>query len=187
MPLLHIIIAHFIGDFVLQPTSLLKKKYESWVGTFIHSGIIGILMALFLLPFWQNTYIWILVIIVTVTHFIQDVSKVNYLKANKKNRSMVPFLLDQFAHLLLLFILGKDLIKLVPAAMPDQITALYFSLEFVVGLLGLIISTFVLDIFIYQYKLKTKRRLKYIPNTQAMAIRGLLFLEAYLIFALAVI
>lgn len=188
MALLHIFIAHFIGDFILQPKSLIKKKYKSWTGTFIHAGIIGMLMALFMFPFWQHTYTWILVLIVAVTHFIQDVSKVNYLKKYKNNKSMVPFLLDQFAHLLLLFILGRNLYLLTPAELPNWISGLYFSHEFVIALLGVVIATFVLDIFEYQFKLKLKKDLKYSANSKAMLRRGLLFLGGYLmVFALVLI
>lgn len=185
MALLHIMIAHLIGDFVLQPKILIEKKYKSWTGTLIHASIIGLMMALFLFPFWQHFYTWFLIAVVAVTHFAQDVSKVNYNKKFNKKNSTVPYLLDQFFHLLLLFLLGKRLYLLPASSLPLWVKEVYFSPVAVLTVMGLLLVTFVWDITLYQFKLKKRKHLKYSPHYRNMLNRGLLFSLATLILVLS--
>lgn len=90
--LFKLLLAHLLGDFILQPKSLVKqkelKKLKS-VYLYLHFAVHGILVYLFL----QS---WIITIIIVVTHAAIDISK---LFAQSSDTSRRWFFYDQFLHL----------------------------------------------------------------------------------------
>ena len=94
---LKLLLAHFIGDFVLQPTKWVndiqekkaKSKYQ-----YFHIAIHLVLLLIFL----QFKHIWIIILIV-VTHYIIDLCKL--LLLNEKNHRFL-FIADQLLHLLVI-------------------------------------------------------------------------------------
>ena len=92
-----LLVAHLIGDFLLQPTAWLedkrKKKLRS-IYLYLH-GIIHGLIAYLLLAQWT---LWYVPLIITISHIAIDFWKVNS-KENTRN-----FIVDQFLHLVILII-----------------------------------------------------------------------------------
>ncbi len=94
--LIKLIIAHFIGDFLLQPKSWVKEKENrkaKSVKLYLHILIHG-LLALFIL--WDVNH-WLVAILVMVSHGIIDVLK---LYAQKENNKSNWFLIDQVLHII---------------------------------------------------------------------------------------
>lgn len=92
--LIKLLVAHFIGDFLLQPKSWVIDKGIKKAASFklyIHVIIHGILALLIL---W-NLYYWLLALAIMVTHGILDTIKI-YLQ-NETNRARL-FLIDQGLH-----------------------------------------------------------------------------------------
>jgi hypothetical protein len=104
MILLYLILSHLIGDFVLQPNKLVHWKIKSKKGAFVHVLIHFIVNLLIFLPFLIKGYLWLIVVFffMSFIHFWIDEVKIKYdLKYDKKVKA---FILDQFLHLLIVFI-----------------------------------------------------------------------------------
>lgn len=105
MLILKLLIAHVLGDFVLQSNKWVKHKEKKKFGSkylYIHTAI-HILLLLVILGF-QTKYLWT-IILIGFSHFIIDGIKL--LKPLKNNR--VLFFLDQLAHLLVICLVWKQL------------------------------------------------------------------------------
>tara|TARA_R110001583_G_scaffold93777_1_gene237008 strand:- start:33846 stop:34571 length:726 start_codon:yes stop_codon:yes gene_type:complete len=97
--LLQLLLAHIIGDFVLQPQKWVKSKEKKKVRSpylYLHI-LIHAVMLLMVLQF--NIKYWLGIIIIIVSHFIIDLIKL-YLIKSINNRWL--FLWDQIAHLLVI-------------------------------------------------------------------------------------
>jgi hypothetical protein len=94
--LIKLILAHFIGDFLLQPTSWVKDKEVKKVKSkylYIHILIHG-LMVLMLL--WDFKY-WLVALSLTIAHGAIDTIK---LYAQNAHNKTLWFLTDQIAHII---------------------------------------------------------------------------------------
>ncbi|MGB3606606.1 MAG: DUF3307 domain-containing protein [Psychroserpens sp.] len=94
--LIKLLIAHVIGDFVLQPNSWVDDKKENTYKSkyFYFHGLIHLLALLVLLAFdWSY---WILILTIVISHLIIDLIK---LKLNGKVNSRLLFAIDQILHL----------------------------------------------------------------------------------------
>jgi len=99
--LLKLILAHLIGDFLLQPGSWVRKKERNKIKApelYLHVFIHG---ALVLLLLW-DLKLWLLAIIVALVHFLIDVLKIY----NQRNEHKTKwFLIDQGLHIVSLVVI----------------------------------------------------------------------------------
>ncbi|MGA9213572.1 DUF3307 domain-containing protein [Kaistella sp.] len=97
-----LILAHLLGDFILQPNSWVadkeKKKGRS-VYLYLHVFIHTLLTIVFL---W-NLNLWWIALIIGVTHYFIDWAKLNF-QTSKTKRTW--FFIDQIAHVLVIFALS---------------------------------------------------------------------------------
>lgn len=111
-----LILAHLLGDFLLQPNSWVKAKEEkkalAWQ-LYAHTMIHGLLSLLILFDITD----WKLVTMITFSHLIIDYAK---LKFQKESTKITWFIADQIAHLAIILILGffwinkeKELLELL--------------------------------------------------------------------------
>lgn len=87
-------VAHLIGDFLVQPTVLVRWKERSVLGIAVHAGTHGLVMALFLMPTQVTT--WLIIGAITLAHGIIDQTKVSHQRHSKGFET--GFLIDQIAH-----------------------------------------------------------------------------------------
>ena len=95
-----ILLAHILGDFLLQPTSWVAEKEKRKAASpklYYHVLIHGILVMLVL---WDLEF-WTLAITVTVTHFLIDWAKLAF---QKKKTMTVWFIVDQILHVAVLIV-----------------------------------------------------------------------------------
>ncbi|MCL5244239.1 DUF3307 domain-containing protein [Cellulophaga sp. 20_2_10] len=100
---LKLLLAHILGDFVLQPNSWIKdkqKKKQKSIYLYWHTLIH--LVALVLILEFNATYFLGIGAIVT-THYIIDLAK---LKLQNKKNARVLFFLDQALHLIVLLVVA---------------------------------------------------------------------------------
>ncbi len=97
--LLKLLLAHFLGDFVFQPDSWVRRKVNDkiksiylYLHVMIHAGLLIVL-------FGFDSKYWVTIPIVVVSHYIIDVFKL-YLKEKIKERKL--FLFDQVAHIIVI-------------------------------------------------------------------------------------
>ncbi|WP_281635305.1 DUF3307 domain-containing protein [Flavobacterium marginilacus] len=97
-----LILAHILGDFLLQPNSWVEAKEEkkalAWQ-LYAHTMIHGLLSLLILFDLTD----WKLVTMITFSHLIIDYAK---LKFQKESSKITWFIADQIAHLAVILILG---------------------------------------------------------------------------------
>lgn len=94
--LIKLILAHFIGDFLFQPTAWVKDKEVKKAKSgylYAHILIHGLIVLLLL---WDFNY-WLLALLVMISHGVIDIIKLYAQKeANKSNW----FLIDQIVHII---------------------------------------------------------------------------------------
>ncbi len=97
-----LILAHIIGDFILQPGKWVVRKEEKkteskelYWHVFIHTALSFILL-------W-NLQLWWMAVIIGISHFIIDALKL-HLQTNKTRKA--AFFLDQGAHLLVILMIS---------------------------------------------------------------------------------
>lgn len=96
-----LLLAHFIGDFLLQPKSWVNEKEKlkaKSLKVYIHILIHGLLV---LLVLWDYSY-WLLALILMILHGIIDVTK---LYAQKENNKSKCFLIDQILHIISIIVM----------------------------------------------------------------------------------
>lgn len=101
MILIPLILAHLIGDFILQPDAWVKDKETKKLKSpylYVHCLLHAALSFLFL---WNLNYWWI-ALVIGVTHFIIDASKLLFQKPKNKRQG---FFLDQALHLAVIGVL----------------------------------------------------------------------------------
>ena len=96
-----LLLAHLIGDFVLQPTrGLIHKQTHKIHSPFLYLHIL-IHFLLVLILTWDLT-IWKIALIIALSHYVIDLAKL-YSSSYFKNPS-APFFIDQILHLLVLYV-----------------------------------------------------------------------------------
>lgn len=127
--LLKLLLAHLIGDFVLQPSSWVQEKEQlkvrSWK-LYLHFLIHGLLTAILLF----DKALWYIPILVVVLHGAIDLLKIYF--QTGKNR-VFWFILDQFFHVLSLIGIWLVITQKTPDILP-LFSSVYF-LAIVTGLL----------------------------------------------------
>lgn len=183
MVILQLMIAHLLGDFVFQSNKLITEKYKRWTGTFKHALIITLFTAVALLPYWNQVATLKALLVIGCFHFVQDVAKVELDKHYNPKNSSVPFFVDQFMHLSLIILVGRNF-GFASMTLPDWYLGLYYSPLINALLVTLIVITFTFDITRYQFKRQKNLKLKYHPDHKGMLQRVLAFSLVYFLFLL---
>lgn len=183
MILSHLILAHLLGDFVLQPSKLVKWKMSSKWGVLIHVLIHLIINLLIFLPLiLLGHYIFLPVIfMVIVVHFLIDQSKISF--DLKTDRHTMPFVIDQIMHLSVIFF--AYLILKQPLSLPDTLFyGLYSNIKVILFLIFLILGTQVLDIYKFQKARETNKNATYSINKKEFIRKIIILSMLYLLFSL---
>lgn len=94
-----LLLAHLVGDFLLQPTRLLLQKQARKARSWFFYAHIAVHFALPLLLVWDLDF-WRWALFIALSHAVIDLAKL-YL-GGRPGREALLFLLDQGAHLLIL-------------------------------------------------------------------------------------
>ena len=140
MILLKLILAHFIGDFLLQPKSWIEDKELNKIKSpklYIHILLHGLLVFLVL---WNIQY-WSLALALMLVHGVIDIIK---LYAQKENSKTKWFLIDQLLHgLSILVIWGiwiKPVLEISPWMANKNIWIYSTALLFITSVASIIIQ-----------------------------------------------
>ena len=95
-----LLLAHLVGDFILQPTRwVLHKQSNKITSKFLYLHVL-LHFVLYMLVLW-NLSLWKIAAAVAVLHFIIDLLKL-YANDMFKNKS-IPFFIDQALHIIVLY------------------------------------------------------------------------------------
>ncbi|MDP3450803.1 MAG: DUF3307 domain-containing protein [Anaerolineaceae bacterium] len=162
---LSLILAHLVGDFLLQTSSLAKMKKKSLWMMVLHSLINGA-AAYLILASWRA---WLVPLIISVSHFLIDFAKSRF-----KKDSLWLFLADQALHvsIMLLFV--------VFYLLPNNFLSYWFeklpevALPVMVILSSLILLTFAGGLFIGYCVRPFQERIKdYFAKLKKEPVEGL--------------
>lgn len=95
-----LLLSHLVGDFPLQTNQVYRLKNKSWLGIVLHA-VIHVATAALLVR--EPLRVWPLLALLGVLHFLIDLIK---LRIPTKRQSL-GFLVDQVAHLLVLWLLAQ--------------------------------------------------------------------------------
>lgn len=96
---IQLILAHIIGDFVLQPTHwIADKNQRSFRSRYLY-GHIGVHAGLLLLILQFDFRYWLAMVVIIVSHYVIDVTKI--LIDRGRNKVSI-FVIDQLAHFLII-------------------------------------------------------------------------------------
>jgi hypothetical protein len=92
----HLLLAHLLGDYPLQPTWLLREKKRTR-GLLLHAGIH--FFTLVIVVGISRTDLWPILLLLASVHFAIDYVKISYAK-RYPDQVTGPYLLDQGVHLI---------------------------------------------------------------------------------------
>ncbi len=150
---LKLLLAHLLGDFLLQPESWVKDKEKKKVKSsklYFHVAIHLILLLLFLQ--FDITQYWLGVLLIIISHYSFDVLKIY---AQNKNNKRVWFFIDQLLHIIILVLaslLYTDFSFSLDTFLTDKILLLLVSI-----LLTTYVSAIIIKIIITQWNPESKK------------------------------
>jgi len=160
MMLAHLILAHLIGDFILQPTRLVQWKMSSKVGILTHVAIHFFVMTIILTPFLINGYEWLILMIFAICffHYWIDAAKINY--DLKHDTKVKPFIIDQLLHLLTIMIAYFFLANINWTLPNETFYRIYSNVNIINFISLLVFITAVVDIYLFQKTREQNKKAK---------------------------
>ena len=92
----HLLLAHLLGDYPLQPTWLLREKKRTR-GLLLHAGIHFLMLVI--VVGLSRAELWPILLLLATVHFAIDYVKISYAK-RYPDQVTGPYLLDQCVHLI---------------------------------------------------------------------------------------
>jgi len=145
-----LLIAHLLTDFVFQPDGWVNSKKTSVLKSnklYFHALIAGATTYI-ILGIWNN---WEVPLFITVTHFVVDYLKAKYennklnnrKSSNNKNKTdkVIPFIIDQSAHFVVIIISWLWIIKGWEKVIPT-VKEYFINSDFWIILAGFILITY---------------------------------------------
>ncbi len=96
---LKLVLAHLIGDFILQFEELYRLKVRSKWGHFFHAAIHAVMSLLLAFPYLSNPIVPVYLIALAVIHHFQDLIKYS-IQARHPKQIFWCFTVDQIVHFL---------------------------------------------------------------------------------------
>ncbi len=117
---IRLLAAHLIADFFLQTDRVYQIKVRYKWGVLLHGGIVGLVTALALLPFFRYWLIAVLFILGFALHIFQDKAKILY-NHRAVNNNLTTFLLDQLLHIFVLGVISFGALNLENPGFPGPV------------------------------------------------------------------
>jgi len=146
---IRLLLAHLIGDFLLQFNAIHRLKSYGLAGITVHVLIIIDCLIILSWPYLHRTDIWVFIAFIGMTHIIQDWAKLKFTK--KSDQTLLLFLIDQMLHIsiiALLFITGLQTIQPLPNSDNHILLGLYNNNVLILFLIAVIIASYAGHYFI---------------------------------------
>jgi len=160
-----LLLSFLIADYPFQTNWVfqirLKYKWGKWIHVFIHT----ITTTIFLTPYLHHYQSWLVILIITVTHYIID---------HMKKPIIWLFFLDQIMHLGVIIACALALRGSTPMYLPDILTRFFLNNYILMFLIGFFTATFAGTIFIYFTKLTWRSDYKNRPILTYEKVSGAL-------------
>jgi len=169
---LRLLLAHFIGDYLLQFDVIYNLKLRGLRGLLPHILLIFLSFLITCWPYLHIKGLWLFLGFVVLTHLIQDWTKI---KISKNKHTFYFYLLDQILHIAILSLVFFTSLKNISPVMEPRniITDLYNNNTFILYLISIIFATYNGFFMIFLFK---KNFLK-IPSSYSKKEKWFGFLE----------
>lgn len=153
----YLLLAHLLGDFILQPKKLVVWKMKRFQGVLVHASIHFLITLLILAPMIFNGYYWLIGVafIISFLHFWIDEAKISY--DLKHDHKVIPFLIDQLMHLLTILLVYFFISKIAIELPATGFYSVYQDIKIIMFLSFLILVSSTVDIYYFQ-KLREKNK-----------------------------
>ncbi len=127
-----LVLAHLIGDFILQPLKwVIHKEANKIKSKYLYFHVL-IHFALYVLVLWDFT-LWKIAVILALSHLLIDLAKL-YANPWFKNKS-IPFFIDQILHILVLYVCSYY------TELPEHFISLFENLNWPLVLVVLFVTS----------------------------------------------
>ncbi len=127
-----LVLAHLIGDFMLQPLKwVIHKEANKIKSKYLYLHVL-IHFALYVLVLWDFT-LWKIAVILALSHLLIDLAKL-YTNPWFKNKS-IPFFIDQILHILVLYVCSYY------TELPEHFISLFENLNWPLVLVVLFVTS----------------------------------------------
>jgi len=133
-------LAHLMGDFPFQTDKVFYYKRNFRWGGLFHVAICTFFNILLTLPFLKLRYFWLLLLILSVSHFLYDELKTWFTKKVMRDNIFL-FLLDQTLHFFTIWVVVQLFSILHPFPSVAK-WSIYTNTSFIVRLSGFVFVTF---------------------------------------------
>ena len=149
---LKLLLAHLLGDFLLQPKSWITKRKDNLLYLLLHIAVHLIILFVVLFPSW-STY-WILILSIGSAHLAIDSLKIWWEKL-WPYKPVLLFALDQFLHIAVLVAVTFYYFG-IPPEIPDLLFSNRAILYFIAFLLVAVVSPIFLRIFFSKWNVENE-------------------------------
>jgi hypothetical protein len=149
-----LVLAHLIGDFLFQFDRVHALKVKSKLGLLLHVSIVVSCLIIFVGPYLDQIDIWLLILFLGTTHYIQDWAKIKF--TGQSNKQLIPFCIDQIFHVAFIsVVLFEGFRTLGPPPNPDQqlLLSLYSNDAVILYFITALIASYAGHYIILLYKL----------------------------------
>lgn len=178
----YLIFAHLLGDFVLQPSKLVRWKVKSKTGMLVHVLIHFLVNTLVLLPFFLAGQLWLfyVIFILSFVHFWIDEVKISY-DLNHDDK-VSPFILDQVLHLLtimLTYFFVNDYKLELPY---NSFNLIYSDIRILFFFSFIIFVSKGIEVYRFQKQREKNKKAKFHPNSDRMISRVIILSALFALF-----
>ena len=142
--LIHLLFAHFLADYPLQPGRLVNLKMKHVLGVFIHGLIHLAVLILILSPLLHEGRTWGAILIIYISHSLIDHFKVKLDRGNPNHHKFFYFF-DQLLHWSILIGVAHYLGDITPR-LSGKWLEIYTNTSLVLFLLLLVLGTYFYDV-----------------------------------------
>ncbi len=180
----YLLFAHLLADFVLQPKKLVLWKIKSKDGIIVHALIHFFTNVLILLPIIIIGNYWLIAVafIISFIHFWIDEAKISY--DLNHDQKLIPFLLDQFMHLLTILLVYFFISNIVISLPAGDFYTFYQDIRVNIFLSFLVLVSTTVDIYRFQKIREKDRKAKLNFNLDGILTRVMVLCLLYGLFIL---
>ena len=104
--LLHLLLGHMVGDYVLQPLQLVVMKKRGWRGILAHVALVVAVTTILLWTVLDHWWYWLWMLFLAVSHIVIDGSRA-FLLTYSERRGLLYLAIDQALHVSVLAVIAS--------------------------------------------------------------------------------
>lgn len=151
--LIYLYFIHFLADYTLQSSAMVRYKQEHFLGVLLHSTVHLVTHLVILIPFLYDKKVLLGIAVIYLVHIGLDQSKMELNKADPKHLRFFYFV-DQLIHLVVITLCAWFIGRPAPHLLSGWALNLYVNPSVALYLLALALCTYFFDVSRYFYLMK---------------------------------